>query len=98
MEFQLEGSTHLENTPLLVENVLSMCLKEAATNVVKHSKATWCHITIEQSETEVNVQVEDNGKGISDQIDTYQSNGLQGMRERLDFVNGSMELQSENGS
>lgn len=98
MEFQLEGSTTLKNTPLLVENVLSMCLKESATNVVKHSQATWCRITIEQSQTEVTVRVEDNGKGISDQIDTYQSHGLQGMRERLDFVNGSMELLSTNGT
>ncbi|QHE51575.1 sensor histidine kinase [Pontibacillus sp. HMF3514] len=98
MEFQLDGSTNLENTPLLVENVLSMCLKEAATNVVKHSQATWCRITIEQSQTEVTVRVEDNGKGIPDQIDTYQSHGLQGMRERLDFVNGSMELHSKNGT
>ena len=42
-------SPELVNTPLLVENVLSMCLKEAVTNIVKHSRATTCSISIKQS-------------------------------------------------
>src|SRR5690606_21535641 len=39
IDFVLYGSAKLVNTPLLVENVLSMCLKEAVTNVGKHSQA-----------------------------------------------------------
>ncbi|MYL34477.1 sensor histidine kinase [Pontibacillus yanchengensis] len=98
MEFQFEGNTTLSNTPLLVENVLSMCLKEAATNIVKHSGASKCNVLIEQSETEVHIQIKDDGIGIPDETQSYQGHGLQGMRERLEFVNGNLEIISENGT
>ncbi|KGX93020.1 sensor histidine kinase [Pontibacillus halophilus JSM 076056 = DSM 19796] len=98
MEFKVEGTPSLSNTPLLVENVLSMCLKEAATNVVKHSEATLCQVTIQQTETEVVVSVQDNGVGLRSQVESLVSSGIQGMRERLEFVNGSLELLSNEGT
>ena len=98
MNFQLTGSAKLQNTPLLVENVLSMCLKEAVTNVIKHSQATNCDVAIQQSTNEVKIQVQDNGIGIDVKNDQNQGTGLQGMRERLDFVNGSLEVTKENGT
>ena len=98
MEFHLEGNQILENTPLLVENVLSMCLKEAVTNIVKHSNATWCRILIKQSPTEVLIQVEDNGNGMPDGVASFKGHGLQGMRERLEFVNGTLDIESSTGT
>ncbi|UOR10818.1 sensor histidine kinase [Halobacillus amylolyticus] len=98
IDFTIEGSPKLTNTPLLVENVLSMCLKEAVTNVVKHSKASSCNVFIKQHPNEVLIAVDDNGKGMADQLESYQGNGLQGMRERLEFVNGSLEILSSNGT
>src|SRR5699024_9360854 len=47
MTYHIEGG-QLKNTPLLIESVLTMCLKEAVTNVVKHSQATSCHVMIKQ--------------------------------------------------
>lgn len=38
-----------ENISLLNENILSMCLKEAVTNVVKHSQAKTCRVDIQQA-------------------------------------------------
>ncbi|MFG6113740.1 histidine kinase [Halobacillus sp. MO56] len=100
IEFQLEGDAELPHTPPLVENVLSMSLKEAVTNVVKHSKATVCRIIIQQSPKETKITVEDNGTGVSKERDVTQGHGLQGMKERLEFVNGSLEVFSskENGT
>ncbi|MGA9290503.1 MAG: sensor histidine kinase [Anaerobacillus sp.] len=98
MEFRLEGDQILQNTPLLVENVLSMCLKEAVTNIVKHSNATWCRILIKQSPTEVLIQVEDNGDGMPDGVTPFKGHGLQGMRERLEFVNGTLDIRSSKGT
>ncbi|SEP63841.1 two-component system, NarL family, sensor histidine kinase DesK [Virgibacillus subterraneus] len=98
IDFHLEGNTELTKTPLLVENVLSMCLKEAVTNIVKHSQATFCNVTITQSPNEVLIKVEDNGIGISNKKDSYKENGLQGMKERLEFVNGSLDIESNNGT
>lgn len=92
--FHLKGEPDLNNTPLLVENVLSMCLKEAVTNVVKHSKATTCYVMINDTPEEVHIKVRDNGVGMSEKPLTYNGHGLQGMRERLEFVNGSLEIDS----
>ncbi|ALX49607.1 sensor histidine kinase [Lentibacillus amyloliquefaciens] len=98
IEFHLDGSPQLKKTPPLVENVLSMCLKEAVTNVVKHSKAVTCHVTVEQTPEKVRIQVQDNGLGMTDHKDSYAENGLQGMRERLEFVNGRLAVASKNGT
>lgn len=99
IEFTLEGDPNLTNTALMTENVLSMCLKEAVTNIVKHSNATCCSLTIEPGRTDLIVQVKDNGIGIGEESLSAKGNGLRGMRERLEFVNGSMEiLSSESGT
>ncbi|HEY4553068.1 MAG TPA: sensor histidine kinase [Bacillaceae bacterium] len=88
----------LSNVSLFLENLLSMCLKEAVTNVVKHSKATRCEITIEQSDKEIIISVNDNGIGIQDEEDLLKGSGLLGLRERLEFVNGRLDILSEEGT
>ncbi|WLD92608.1 sensor histidine kinase [Alkalihalobacillus sp. AL-G] len=98
MEFNFKGNPELTTTPLLVENVLCMCLKEAVTNVVKHSEASSCSVLIDQSPNEVLIKVHDNGIGISPKVDSLTRHGLRGMRERLEFVNGSLEIESSNGT
>jgi two-component system, NarL family, sensor histidine kinase DesK len=99
IEFDLIGNPTIPDTPLLIENVLSMCLKETVTNVVKHSKATKCTVSIEHTPKEVMIHVQDNGIGITDFVTTSQGYGLQGMKDRLDFVNGSLEIMtSEKGT
>lgn len=97
IDFVLYGSPKLVNTPLLVENVLSMCLKEAVTNVVKHSQATRCSVLIKQKPEEVLVQVQDDGIGFEGNSQ-QRGNGLAGMRERLEFVNGSVDIQTMDGT
>ncbi|MBB6448070.1 two-component system sensor histidine kinase DesK [Geomicrobium halophilum] len=98
IEFHIKGPTDLPNTPLLVENVVSMCLKEGITNVVKHSQATFCHLFIMDSTAELVMKVQDNGTGILSNKKTFKESGLQGMKERLEFVNGSLRIESSNGT
>lgn len=97
IDFVLEGNPNLTNTSLMTENVLSMCLKEAVTNVIKHSSATRCSIVIEPARTDLVVQVKDNGIGMVEDMVCTKGNGLRGMKERLEFVNGSMEISSSEG-
>jgi two-component system sensor histidine kinase DesK len=88
----------LNNVSLFTENILSMCLKEAVTNIVKHSGATECCISYEQTPGETMIKVQDNGtKGVKDE-DFAKGSGLIGMRERLEFVNGSLEIESAGGT
>ncbi|MGI2328800.1 sensor histidine kinase [Planococcus sp. YIM B11945] len=98
IDFILYGNAQLTNTPLLVENVLSMCLKEAVTNVVKHSEATRCSILVKQTAEEVLVQVQDDGIGMPESHTHIQGNGLAGMRERLEFVNGILDIKTREGT
>ncbi|TFE02155.1 sensor histidine kinase [Jeotgalibacillus salarius] len=94
---EITGNPVLENVPLLVENVVSMCVKEAVTNVVKHSNATRCKVNVEQLTKELNIVIEDNGKGFSAER-SIEGNGLRGMRERLEFVNGTLDVESGLGT
>lgn len=95
--YHIDGG-QLKNTPLLIESVLTMCLKEAVTNVVKHSQATSCHVMIKQLPNEWLLKVKDNGVGLVKNIKDLKENGIQGMRERLEFVNGNLDIQSSEGT
>ncbi|SDE46101.1 two-component system, NarL family, sensor histidine kinase DesK [Paenibacillus sp. UNCCL117] len=99
IDFHLEGDPKLTATSLMTENVLSMCLKEAVTNVVKHSGATACTIAIDPTPTELVVRVQDNGVGVSAASEgaCFRGNGLRGMKERLEFVNGSLDISCRPG-
>ena len=81
--------------PTLSESVVAMCLKEAVNNIVKHSKANYCLISITQSENEVRLIVYDDGIGFNNELH-HDGNGLIGMRERLEFINGTLEINQKN--
>jgi len=98
IELELEGDPKLHSTALLAENVLCMCMKEAVTNIVKHSKATRCRITIAVSADEVSLLIEDNGIGLDGVLDRNRGNGLRGMKERLEFVNGTLRITGAEGT
>jgi two-component system sensor histidine kinase DesK len=98
IDLNLEGDPRIADISLMIENVISMCLKEAVTNIVKHSNATTCLIAIELSPTEFVIKVKDNGIGIATDSAYFKGNGLRGMKERLEFVNGVMEIVSDAGT
>ncbi|WP_205758488.1 sensor histidine kinase [Lysinibacillus sp. SGAir0095] len=97
IEFEIQGEKVDLQLPVLVESVLSMSLKEAITNVVKHSEAKKCAIRIEKNENEVFLTVCDDGRGFNEKLNIA-GNGLKGMRERLEFINGSVQIESKNGT
>lgn len=47
---EVQGEVSLEDVPDLTQNILSLCIKEAVTNIVKHSQATRCRIGIALTE------------------------------------------------
>jgi len=98
IDFRIKGNPILKDTPLLVENVLTMSLKEAVTNVVKHSKASFCHVLIKQTQNEIFLQVQDNGIGFENGHQFSDGNGLRGIKERLEFVNGMLKISGTYGT
>jgi two-component system, NarL family, sensor histidine kinase DesK len=82
----------LERTPFPVppeiETALSMVLREAVTNVVRHARAAHCTIRIEQQAGEYLLDVHDDGIGGSGP----EGSGLTGMRERVRALGGQLTL------
>jgi two-component system sensor histidine kinase DesK len=70
------------------ETALALSLREAATNIRRHSGASGVTIRVRKEPTEVVVEVTDNGRGGR----IIPGNGLNGMRERLGSVGGTLSL------
>lgn len=98
IELIADQNIKLKNASVFLENIVSLCVKEAVNNVVKHSQATTCWIIVEQSDKEIQIKVEDDGMGISDHRYFAKGNGLMGMKERLEFVNGTLDITEGKGT
>lgn len=76
--------------------VLAMALREAVTNVIRHSGARSCAIRFDRdaSGAPCAVRVEDDGAtwGANQEAEPLEGNGLRGMRARLAAAGGSLDL------
>lgn len=98
IQFSCTGNPKLEGISDLAHNILSLCLREAVTNVVKHSQANQCRIDIESLDNEWRLLVADNGIGLKGKEvgpSGTDSNGLKGMAERLSLIGGTVEAVSD---
>jgi two-component system sensor histidine kinase DesK len=74
------------------EAALAWCLREAVTNVVRHSGARTCHIRLSRRGRTLSLEVRDDGRGHIGAEPSGPGTGLRGMSERLCAVGGSLEL------
>lgn len=86
---EINMNVNVEDIPVLIENILSMCLRESVNNVVKHSKASNCCIDLSETKGDILLKVSDDGK--TDDMNFIYGNGLEGMKERLSFINGEFQ-------
>ena len=73
----------------LQETMLAYSIREAVTNVVKHSHAAACRIHLYQIEDRVEAVINDNGIGLSNK---QYGNGLFTMKERMRSIEGNAEV------
>ncbi|MGH8282341.1 MAG: sensor histidine kinase, partial [Gammaproteobacteria bacterium] len=73
------------------DSALAMVLREAVTNVVRHSGAQHCRIRLENHNDQLRLLIEDDGRGGK----VREGNGLRGMRERLQALSGQLEIASD---
>ncbi|MCZ8514031.1 ATP-binding protein [Paenibacillus filicis] len=99
MELETSGPFEQMKASPLVQNLLGLCLREAVTNVVKHSKATRCRIVLAEEASLLSLTVEDNGRGFDESACDAGSTGrgLLGMKERLELVEGKLSFQARPG-
>ena len=75
------------------EAVLAWCLREAVTNVIRHSGARTCRIRLIQHPGELSLEISDDGHGPTSQDARPPSGaGLRGMSERLGTAGGRLAL------
>jgi two-component system sensor histidine kinase DesK len=87
------------------EAVLAWCLREAVTNVIRHSGARHCRIRLTERMDEVSLEVTDDGRGFPGQNpenpatpDSAHGSGLRGVSERLSAIGGRLSLGPADGS
>jgi len=76
------------------ESVLSLVLREAVTNILRHAGATSCRLELATDTRGTHLTVHDNGRGASE----YAGNGLRGMRERVEALGGRLQIDSRRGT
>ncbi|MBZ5678703.1 MAG: sensor histidine kinase [Acidobacteriia bacterium] len=80
--------------PAVQESVLSLAVREAVTNVVRHAQARTCEFRIEQQNGSCRLEIHDDGRGGS----TLEGNGLRGMRERVEMLGGTLDRDTAAGT
>lgn len=76
------------------ETVLALVVRESVTNVVRHARAAVCRIRLERSGNFYQLEVADDGCGSFE----HEGNGLRGMRERVEALNGGMTRDTSRGT
>ncbi|WP_024870148.1 sensor histidine kinase [Pseudoxanthomonas suwonensis] len=76
--------------PPAQETVLALCLREAATNIHRHARATRVQVSLRRDGQRWRLLVEDDGRGGA----IRPGNGLEGMRERLQALGGSLAIEA----
>jgi signal transduction histidine kinase len=72
-------------------------MKEALNNIVKHSGATRVEIGLNFTERQVELRINDDGKGFELQAISRYGNGLVNMRKRIEDIGGNFEMVSQQG-
>jgi two-component system, NarL family, sensor histidine kinase DesK len=94
--YQYDGDVDFSELSPFTQNILGMCIKEAVTNVVKHSRSTHCSITLFKKAGRLKVTIRDDGMGVKK--DLLYGNGLKGMQERLTLIEGEISLTNHSGA
>jgi two-component system sensor histidine kinase DesK len=90
---QCDAATTLK-LPAVQESVLSLAVREAVTNVVRHARAQTCRLRLEQQNGSCRLEIQDDGQGSSN----IEGNGLRGMRERVEMLGGTLQRTTASGT
>lgn len=96
IEYEAES---VRNLSADASTTLYRVLQEALTNAVKHSRASKLEVRLYRDGSDLRLGVTDDGEGFDPQqvLADGKGLGLAGMRERLDFLGGSLDIDSKPG-
>ena len=86
----------------LVQIAVFRIIQEALNNIKRHSKSTEAVVKLEFMEKSMSLLIKDNGIGfnvdeVCDWVEEDRCFGLMGMRERVELLQGYMDINSEKG-
>ncbi len=77
--------------------ILFRSIRELLINAAKHARARRIRVCLKREEDEVDAVVEDDGVGMTSEVENIEGSGLLSIRERIGHVGGSMSIHSEAG-
>ena len=95
IEFRSRGEDR--RMPMNYETAIFRLVQESVNNAIKHGSAKEIRVNFEWLKENVNISIKDNGTGFDMALTKQNSFGIVGMKERIDLLDGTMDIQSEIG-
>lgn len=95
IEFNSRGEDR--RMPMNYETAIFRLVQESVNNAIKHGSAKEIRVNFEWLKENVNISIKDNGTGFDMALTKQNSFGIVGMKERIDLLDGTMDIQSEIG-
>ena len=96
-DFMARGLGSLGQIASPLATSLYRVVQEALTNVERHAGAKRVSVLLERLDGTLAAIIEDDGRGFDAENAASNRLGLLGMRERVDLVGGTLEIESESG-
>jgi PAS domain S-box-containing protein len=91
--FRVEPEGPIDDVSKTVAVTVYRAVQESLTNIARHAGAKSAWVLISVGEGAIHVEVEDDGRGITPEDQAKaRSLGLKGMRERIAFLGGSLDI------
>jgi signal transduction histidine kinase len=81
--------------PERVEQAAYFVVSEALANAAKHASASHAEVTVTRADSQLTVEIDDDGIG---GVDFNRGSGLRGLADRLAAINGRLEVDSAPGA
>ena len=93
IQFELKNIRKVNVLTPTKQSILSMILREAINNVIKHAKASKIYCEMIQEDNNLYLIIQDNGKGCN----TTEDFKLKSIENRVQLLKGKLEIKSKNG-
>ena len=98
-QIDLHCAVDAHDLPIAIEKELYFTLREGVLNAVRHARASAIHLTLGRSPSAYRASLSDNGVGFVAAASEGSSHyGLKGMKERIEKLGGTLELQTSPGN
>lgn len=98
-QVSFSSDIQIDVLPAAAENIIALALREAITNIIRHSQATACKVSLATRGNRLLFQISDNGFLLQPEIarSISKGNGLLGMGERVLALGGSLNVSTKGG-